>query len=403
MRSQPILTFHVDNDMYLYPRGYTIHVDMTATEADARQAKGQAIAQMEGAIQRVNEYSYRVKSQAGNGSYEVNLSEYGISCECPDYKYRGNHKCKHIYAVEFSLELRRKVESQVVIKPLAFGNCPFCKSEKVVRHGIRKNKSGNLQRYFCNDCIKWFTLNLGFERMQATPQMITSSMQLYFSGESLRSVQKFLRLQGVNVSHMTVYRWIGKYVSLMDSYLQQIKPQVSGTWRTDELYLKVKGNTKYLYAMMDDETRFWIAQQVADTKYTEDVRPMFQQAREVAGKKPAMLVSDGAPNFHDAFLKEYRSMLAPRTSHVRHIHLAGDMNNNKMERMNGEVRDREKVMRGLKKGDTVVLKGYQLYHNYFREHEGLEGKTPAEAANIKIEGRNKWVTVIQNAARELKN
>jgi hypothetical protein len=69
-----------------------------------------------------------------------------------------------------------------------------------------------------------------------------------------------------------------------------------------------------------------------------------------------------------------------------------------MERMNGEVRDREKVMRGLKKPDTPILKGYQLYHNYFREHEGLNGQTPAEAAGIKIEGQNKWATVIQNAS-----
>ena len=36
--------------------------------------------------------------------------------------------------------------------------------------------------------------------------------------------------------------------------------------------------------------------------------------------------------------------------------------------------------------------------NYFREHEGLEGKTPAEAAGIKVEGDNKWITIIQNAA-----
>ena len=68
-----------------------------------------------------------------------------------------------------------------------------------------------------------------------------------------------------------------------------------------------------------------------------------------------------------------------------------------MERMNGEIRDREKVMRGLKKMDTPILTGCQIYHNYFREHEGLEGKTPAEAANIRIEGQNKWITVIQNA------
>ena len=60
-------------------------------------------------------------------------------------------------------------------------------------------------------------------------------------------------------------------------------------------------------------------------------------------------------------------------------------------------------MRGVKKADSPILKGYQLYHNYFRDHDALDGKTPAEAANIKIEGRNKWVTVIQNAKTTLKS
>ena len=54
-------------------------------------------------------------------------------------------------------------------------------------------------------------------------------------------------------------------------------------------------------------------------------------------------------------------------------------------------------MRGLKKIDTAILPGYQLHHNYFREHEGLEGKTPAYAVGIKIERQNKWITIIQNA------
>jgi transposase InsO family protein len=71
-----------------------------------------------------------------------------------------------------------------------------------------------------------------------------------------------------------------------------------------------------------------------------------------------------------------------------------------MERVNGEVRDREKVMRGLKKDETPVLKGYQLYHNYIRPHEALDGKTPAEACGIKIEGENKWMTLIQNASKK---
>jgi hypothetical protein len=68
--------------------------------------------------------------------------------------------------------------------------------------------------------------------------------------------------------------------------------------------------------------------------------------------------------------------------------------------MNGEVRDREKVMRGLKKKDTPIITGYQIFHNYIREHEGLNGKTPAEACRVKVEGKNKWVTLIQNASAE---
>jgi putative transposase len=67
-----------------------------------------------------------------------------------------------------------------------------------------------------------------------------------------------------------------------------------------------------------------------------------------------------------------------------------------MERMKGEVRGREKVMRGLKKTDTSILKGYQPFHNYIRPHESLDGKTPSEACGIKIEGKNKWITLIQN-------
>jgi len=65
-----------------------------------------------------------------------------------------------------------------------------------------------------------------------------------------------------------------------------------------------------------------------------------------------------------------------------------------------EGRDREKVMRGLKKNETPILMGYQLFHNYIRGHEALDGKTPAEACGIKIEGANKWITLIQNASLE---
>lgn len=262
----------------------------------------------------------------------------------------------------------------------------------------RHNKYGDLQMYLCKSCNKRFSINLGFEKMKASPQVITSSMQLYFTGESLRNVQKFLNLQGVEVSHVTIYRWIDKYVGLMKKYLEQMKPQVGDKWRSDELFLKISGNLKYMYALLDDETRFLISQQVADTKYTEDIRQLFKEGKKIAGKEPKVLITDGAKNFHQAYMAEFWARpLEQRTQHISHIHFKRDMNNNKMERLNGEIRDREKVMRGLKKMDTPILTGYQIYHNYVRPHMALDGKTPSDVAGIKIEGNNKWITLIQNA------
>jgi putative transposase len=185
-------------------------------------------------------------------------------------------------------------------------------------------------------------------------------------GESLRNTAKSLELLGVKVSHQTIYNWIEKYTQLMNRYLENLIPDVSNAWRTDELYLKVKGNNKYLYALMDDETRFWIAQQVGNTKYTEDIKPLLKKGKELTDKRPLALISDGAPNFHEAYRKELFTLKNPRTRHISHIRLQRDHNNNKMERLNGEIRDREKTMRGLKKCNSPILKGYQIYHNYQR-------------------------------------
>jgi transposase-like protein len=366
------------------------------------QVKGQQIAHVEGAIRRFRDDVYYIKSQSGHGEYTVFHVPMGWRCSCPDAKYRFV-KCKHQWAVELSKALREHVASRTIIEPIGYNACPICKSENIVKHGLRKTNYGSIQRYICKSCGHWFVFNLGFEKMRATPQVITSAMQLYFSGESLRNTARSLRMIGVEVSPRTILRWIDKYTVLMEKHLAKIQPQLSDTWRADEMFLKMKGNLKYLYALMDDQTRFWIAQEVADTKYTADVRPLFQLAKQVAGKAPKTLVSDGAANFHEAYEKEfYTRKLATRTEHIREIALDGVRHNNKMERMNGEIRDRERVMRTLEKADTPIQTGMQIYHNYVRPHEALKGKTPSEVAGIKVEGENKWLTLIQNASRKTK-
>ena len=256
-----------------------------------RQQQRLAIANISGSIKRINEAEYIVKSQNDNGDYEVHSTDLGWVCSCPDHIYRGV-KCKHIFAVEISFALHEEVEVAHIEVEIDF--CIYCKSPWIVKDGLRYNKHGDIQKYNCRECDRYFTINLGFERIQATPEKVTSAMQLYFTGESLRNVQKFLKLQGVKITHVSIYNLIRKYVGLMKAYLEKITPNIADAWRADELYLKVRGNPRYLFALMDDQTRFWIAQQVADTKY--------------------------------------RSI-----SHIL------DHNNNKMERMN-EVSDREKVM-----------------------------------------------------------
>jgi transposase-like protein len=216
--------------------------------------------------------------------------------------------------------------------------------------------------------------------MKHNPQGITAAMQLYFSGESLRNTAKSLKLIGVEVTHQTIYNWIQKYTALMDKYLAQIKPQVSDTWRADEMFLKIKGNKKYMYALLDDETRYWIAKEVAGDKFSHEApeyaSQLFKQGKDVAGKKPLTLITDGLHAYELAYRREFYAHQKPVTKHVEHVTWKGDKGNQKMEAFNGTVRSREKVMRSLKREDTPILTGMQIFHNHVRPTHGSRGQDP---------------------------
>jgi len=369
----------------------------------SRELKGKAIAEVPNQIKRLGAHSYHVKSQTGKGFYRIVEKKFKWICSCPDHEYRAVD-CKHIWAVRFIQAIRKEVEeSQVqVIEPVAdIHACLYCQSPLIVRDGLRHNHYGDIQKWNCKACGRYFTVNLGFEKMRATPRAITSAMQLYFSGASLRGTQKFLRLQGVNVTHVAVYKWIQKYTALMEKYLDKITPQVSDTWRADEMYVKMRGNPKWLFALIDDETRFWIAREVAGSKERHDARHLFQEGAEIADKKPKLLITDGLAAYHDAYMRELWTQ-DRHTEHVQHISFSqsGYHNNNKMERFNGKLRDREKIMRSLKTPETPIISGMQIYHNYVRPHMALDGKTPAEVAGIEVKGENKWLTLIQNACQK---
>lgn len=364
-----------------------------------RQEKGKEIA-LKSDLIRVSDNHYHVHSQITFRDYDVILTNGKWRCTCPDHIFR-HVCCKHIHAVEFSLKLRQEVreKNKVTIEPVSVDSCRFCQGKNIKKYGVRRNKHTAIQRFSCSDCHKTFSMNLGFEKLKHNPKGVTTAMQLYFSGESLRNVAKSLKLLGMDVTHQTVYNWIKKYTELMNKYLENIVPQVGDAWRADEIYVKIRGEMKYVFAMMDDETRYWIAQEVADRKEGHDASGLLRKGKEVTQTKPKVFITDGLKSYHQAYKKEFYTNTKPRPIHIRHIHLQGDMNNNKQERLNGEIRDREKVMRGIKKKDSVTLTGYQLFHNYFRPHMALDGMTPSEKCGIEIKGDNKWITLIQNAVR----
>ena len=176
--------------------------------------KARAILSLENGVKRVSENEYLVRSQSSNGEYRVEKSFSSWICTCPDFVYRG-WTCKHIFAAQFSQNIREEVKQHLVINPISVSVCLFCKSEKLKKAGLRHNKSGDIQKYECLICHRQFSINIGFEKMKHNPKAVTSAMQLYFSGESLRNTQNSLRLLGVDVSYQTVWNWIQKYCSFV--------------------------------------------------------------------------------------------------------------------------------------------------------------------------------------------
>src|SRR5690349_20055411 len=99
----------------------------TVQELEARKMRGKAIANVESNIRRIDANEYRVKSQSGNGEYGDYSTEAGWYCSCPDAISR-SIECKHIFAVELSLEIRRRIENARRIAPLNYQSCLSCGS-----------------------------------------------------------------------------------------------------------------------------------------------------------------------------------------------------------------------------------------------------------------------------------
>ena len=99
--------------------------------------------------------------------------------------------------------------------------------------------------------------------------------------------------------------------------------------------------------------------------------------------------------------EELFSLQNPRVQNIRSVSIRHEGLNAKVERLNGTVRDREIVMRGLDKQTTAqdLVGAMRIHYNFIRPHMALENKTPAEKAGIKLQlGQNKVESLMRLAA-----
>jgi transposase-like protein len=386
---------------------------------DLRWERGTEIAHKGSQIRKLGFGTYEVRSQkTQKWQYVVSKADpSGWTCSCPDYVLDHNI-CKHIYSVIEFFVLRRKAapsrpspEGKTTTNELS---CPSCNSPDVVKSGIRKTKLGSTQRFVCKTCRHRFIRPSAFLKVKSDPQVITASLDLYFKGCSLHAIQDHIgQFYGVKVSHVAVLKWIRKYTALMRAYSDQFVPKANGIWHVDEMMVKVKrtkpmlvGNPPkkeryaWLWNLMDRNSRFLLASQIHKTRSIKNARRVFAAGKAITGTTPAAVVHDGLVAYDDAFVKEFYSNTEPRVTNVRSVGATKQGINQLVERLNGTVRHREKVMRGMHHDESaqVLLDGHRVYYNFLRPHISLDGKTPAEAAGIDLGlDRNRWSELIAQA------
>jgi len=92
-----------------------------------------------------------------------------------------------------------------------------------------------------------------------------------------------------------------------------------------------------------------------------------------------------------------------KVAHIANVGIRSRMGNHRVERLHNSMREREKVMRHLKRANSAekVFKGFRAYYNFVRPHMALDNYTPAEMAAIPIQlGTNRWLDLIRQAARQ---
>jgi putative transposase len=268
-----------------------------------------------------------------------------------------------------------RMEEVTYIKTITI-TCKFCGSKNIVKYG----KKGLTQYYLCRDCKRTF---------------IATAINLFYSGLSIDAIRRQLdSIYHVYPSDSTVYEWVVRFskVAVNEARISNIK--VGDLWIADETVLKIDGRNVWFWDVIDDQTHFLLASRVSYTRTTRDAQALFEQAAKRAGKAPKAVITDKLYAYLDGLELTFGG-------DTEHIQSQGFTNTNLIERFHGTLKARTKVMRGLKNIDTAIefTDGWLINYNFFRPHEALRNKTPAEVAKAEFPYKS-WEEVVIGGTKQ---
>jgi len=294
--------------------------------------------------------------------------------------------------------------------------CPECSSKEVTKRGFRyTERREKIQKYFCKDCKHRFVLDNAFFRMRNKDLIITQTMDLYYSGMSFRKIADHLqRFFPSGVSHSTIYRWIMKYVPMMENFTDKQKIKASWQIQSDEVEYKRRiSNTskgianEFFIDVIDMDSRFIVSSLYSADRKINTLNKVLGNAKRKTGEQVKIISTDGLNAYPRVIkktfgLRTHHGGKIAKTSKIIHQVIKSDSGgfNYKIERFHNTLRERTKIMRGFHgciNSAQTLMKGFEIYYNWVRNHQGIEGLTPSQIAcpNVQIENKNGWLELIQ--------
>jgi IS6 family transposase len=201
-----------------------------------------------------------------------------------------------------------------------------------------------------------------FSGFRFPPEVIILAVRWYLRyGLSYRDLEELLAERGVEVDHVTLFRWVQRFTPLLAEAARPCRHAVSGRWFVDETYVKVSGVWRYVYRAVDDQG------QVIDV-YVSTRRDIAAARRFFT----TVITAHGTP---DEVVTDLAQALETVIEEVtpRALHNTAQYANNRVECDHGRLKTRLRPMRGLKTDRTAqnVIAGHALMQNLRRGHYEL--------------------------------